>query len=63
MKTYTQQKVFLRDGNGVFQPSSKPRTYPAAAPAPSVQSVYAQFERPRKMADILVELGIPTTLA
>lgn len=63
VKARTQQKVFLRDKDGVFQASSRPLEYPAAAPDASVLSIYEQFEldRPRLMADVLAELELPTT--
>ena len=63
VKARTRQKVFLPDGDGVFCPSGRAFAYPSGAPDPSLHSIWAQFdfERPRRIADVLAELGVPTT--
>jgi SAM-dependent methyltransferase len=63
VRTGTQQQVFLRDRDGVFRPSQRPVPYPAAAPDPSVRSIYQRFESPRRVGEVFAELGIAPSFA
>lgn len=63
VRAQTRQRIFLPDKDGVFRLRDGEVDHPSSPPDPTVRNIWEKFdfERPRTMANVLNELGVPTT--